>query len=68
MANMCDILEAAERKGNTEHLQEEIHDIFHAYYYSALDRFIGTVFLLAVALPFKRAQKVAKSLHSGLSH
>jgi hypothetical protein len=48
MVNLDDIAEAAEGKSNVEHLQEEIHDILHAYYSLALDRFIDNVFQLAV--------------------
>ncbi len=48
MVNLDDIAEAAEGKQNAEQLQEEIHDILHAYYSLALDRFIDNVFQLAV--------------------
>lgn len=48
MVNLGDIANAAEGKGNVEHLQEEIHDILRAYYSLALDRFIDNVFQLAV--------------------
>ena len=48
MVNLDDIAKAAEGKSNVEQLQEEIHDILHAYYYLALDRFIDNVFQLAV--------------------
>lgn len=48
MVNLDDIAKAAENKSNVEQLQEEIHDILHAYYYLALDRFIDNVFQLAV--------------------
>jgi hypothetical protein len=48
MVNLDDIAKAAEGKSNVEQLQEEIHDILHAYYSLALDRFIDNVFQLAV--------------------
>ncbi|KAG5656751.1 hypothetical protein KAF25_010304 [Fusarium avenaceum] len=48
MVNLADIAKAAEYKSNSEHLQEEIHDILHAYYQLALDRFVDNVFQLAV--------------------
>ncbi|KAF7558204.1 hypothetical protein G7Z17_g30 [Cylindrodendrum hubeiense] len=48
MVNLDDIAKAAEGKNNMEQLQEEIHDILHAYYRLALDRFIDNVFQLAV--------------------
>jgi hypothetical protein len=48
MFNLDDIVKAAEGKSNVEQLQEEIHDILHAYYSLALDRFIDNVFQLAV--------------------
>lgn len=48
MVNLDDIAKAAEGKSNVEQLQEEIHDILHAYYYLALNRFIDNVFQLAV--------------------
>ena len=48
MVNLLDIAEAAEGKQNAEQLQERIHDILHAYYGIALDRFIDNVFRLAV--------------------
>lgn len=48
MVNLDDIAKAAEGKSNVEQLQEEIHDILHAYYHLALDRFIDNVFQLAV--------------------
>ncbi|TPX16327.1 uncharacterized protein E0L32_003976 [Thyridium curvatum] len=48
MVNLDDIAEAAEGKHNTELLQEEIHDILHAYYNLALDRYIDNIFQLAV--------------------
>ncbi len=48
MVNLDDIANAAEDKGNVEQSQEEIHDILHAYYSLALDRFIDNVFQLAV--------------------
>jgi Dynamin central region/Dynamin family len=48
MVNLDDISTAAEGKSNVEQLQEEIHDILHAYYSLALDRFIDNVFQLAV--------------------
>ncbi|KAM0245934.1 hypothetical protein ACHAP5_005085 [Fusarium lateritium] len=48
MVNLADIAKAAEGKSNAEQLQEEIHDILHAYYQLALDRFVDNVFQLAV--------------------
>jgi hypothetical protein len=48
MVNLDDIAKAADSKGNAERLREEIHDILHAYYSLALDRFIDNVFQLAV--------------------
>ncbi|KAI9172701.1 hypothetical protein HJFPF1_02212 [Paramyrothecium foliicola] len=48
MVNLSDIAEAARGKSNAEQLQEEIHDILHAYYSLALDRFVDNVFQLAV--------------------
>jgi len=48
MVNLDDIAKAAEGKSNVEQLQEEIHDILHAYYSLALNRFIDNVFQLAV--------------------
>ncbi|KAM0355140.1 hypothetical protein ACHAPU_001001 [Fusarium lateritium] len=48
MVNLEDIPEAAEGKDNMERLEEEIHDILHAYYTIALDRFVDNVFQLAV--------------------
>jgi hypothetical protein len=48
MVNLDDIAKAAEGKSNVEQLQEETHDILHAYYSLALDRFIDNVFQLAV--------------------
>lgn len=48
MVNLDDIAKTAERKRNVEQLQEEVHDILHAYYSLALDRFIDNVFQLAV--------------------
>jgi hypothetical protein len=48
MVNLADIAKAAEGKSNVEQLQEEIHDILHAYYQLALDRFVDNVFQLAV--------------------
>ncbi|KAJ4855284.1 dynamin family domain-containing protein [Trichoderma breve] len=46
--NLDDIAKAVEVKSNVEQLQEEIHDILHAYYSLAADRFIDNVFQLAV--------------------
>jgi hypothetical protein len=43
MVNLDDIAKAAEGKSNVEQLREEIHDILHAYYSLALDRFIQAV-------------------------
>lgn len=48
MVNLDDIATAAEGKRNVEQLQEEIHDILHAYYSLAADRFIDNVFELVV--------------------
>lgn len=48
MVNLDDIHNAAEGKSNIEQLQDEIHDILHAYYSVARDRFIDNVFQLAV--------------------
>lgn len=48
MVNLEDIATAAEGKRNVEQLQEQIHDILHAYYGLAADRFIDNVFQLAV--------------------
>ncbi|PNP50156.1 hypothetical protein THARTR1_09145 [Trichoderma harzianum] len=48
MINLDDIARAVEVKSNVEQLQEEIHDILHAYYSLAADRFIDNVFQLAV--------------------
>lgn len=48
MVNLNDIARAAEGKSNVEQLQEAIHDILHAYYGLAADRFIDNVFQLAV--------------------
>ncbi|KAL7935214.1 P-loop containing nucleoside triphosphate hydrolase protein [Trichoderma chlorosporum] len=48
MVNLDDIAKAAEGKNNLEQLQEEIHDILHAYYSLAADRLIDNVFQLAV--------------------
>ncbi|KAJ9151372.1 Dynamin family protein [Pleurostoma richardsiae] len=48
MVNLDDIAKAAEGKRNVEQLQEEIHDILHAYHSLARDRFIDNVFQLAV--------------------
>ncbi|SPJ79438.1 related to RBTMx2 protein [Fusarium torulosum] len=48
MVNLADIAKAAEGKSNVEQLQEEIHDILHAYYRLALVRFVDNVFQLAV--------------------
>ncbi|KAL6826006.1 P-loop containing nucleoside triphosphate hydrolase protein [Trichoderma sp. SZMC 28015] len=48
MINLDDIAKAVEVKSNVEQLQEEIHDILHAYYSLAADRFIDNVFQLAV--------------------
>lgn len=48
MINLNDIPKAVEVKSNVEQLQEEIHDILHAYYSLAADRFIDNVFQLAV--------------------
>ncbi|KAF5001166.1 hypothetical protein FGRMN_1190 [Fusarium graminum] len=48
MVNLYSIAEVAQGKGNIERLQEEIHDILHAYYKLALDRFVDNIFQLAV--------------------
>ncbi|KAL7912170.1 P-loop containing nucleoside triphosphate hydrolase protein [Trichoderma velutinum] len=48
MVNLDDIAKAIEGKNNVEQLQEDIHDILHAYYSLAADRFIDNVFQLAV--------------------
>ncbi|KAJ3499735.1 hypothetical protein NLG97_g119 [Lecanicillium saksenae] len=48
MVNLSDIAGAAEGKSNVEQLQEAIHDILHAYYGLAADRFIDNIFQLAV--------------------
>lgn len=48
MVNLDDIAKAAEGKRNVDQLQQEIHDILHAYYGLALDRYIDNVFQLAV--------------------
>lgn len=48
MVNLDDIAKAAEGKRNVDQLQEEIHDIVHAYYNLALDRFVDNIFQLAV--------------------
>lgn len=48
MVNLDDIAKVAGGKRNVEQLQEEIHDILHAYYSLATDRFIDNVFQLAV--------------------
>ncbi|RYP42868.1 hypothetical protein DL768_010172 [Monosporascus sp. mg162] len=39
---------ATQGKSNVEQLQEDIHDVLRAYYSLALDRFIDSVFQLAV--------------------
>ncbi|KIL94336.1 hypothetical protein FAVG1_02899 [Fusarium avenaceum] len=48
MVNLADIAKAAECKSNVTQLQEEIHDILHAYYQLALNRFVDNVFQITV--------------------
>lgn len=48
LVNLDDIAKVADGKRNVEHLQEWIHDILHAYYGLAANRFIDNVFQLAV--------------------
>ena len=48
VVNLDDVAKAVEGKSNLEQLQEEIHDILHAYYGLALDRFVDNVFQLPV--------------------
>lgn len=48
MIHLYDIAKAVQVQSNVEQLQEEIHDILHAYYSLAADRFIDNIFQLAV--------------------
>ncbi|KAM0262745.1 hypothetical protein ACHAQJ_001539 [Trichoderma viride] len=48
MVKLDDIAKITEGKRNVEQLQEDIHDILHAYYSLAADRFIDNVFQQAV--------------------
>ncbi|KAH0526343.1 hypothetical protein TsFJ059_009676 [Trichoderma semiorbis] len=48
VVNLDDVAKVAEGKNNMEQLQEDIHDILHAYYSLAANRFIDNVFQLAV--------------------
>jgi hypothetical protein len=49
MVKLDDIAKVTEGKRNVEQLQEDIHDILHAYYSLAADRFIDNVFQQAVS-------------------
>lgn len=48
VVNLDDVAKVAAGKNNMEQLQEDIHDILHAYYSLAANRFIDNVFQLAV--------------------
>lgn len=48
MVNLAAIPQAIKAQSNAEYLQEEIHDILHAYYNLALDRYIDNIFQLSV--------------------
>ncbi|CAI6020287.1 unnamed protein product [Clonostachys chloroleuca] len=48
MVNLRDVSYVTKSQSNSEHLQQEVHDILRAYYSLARDRYIDNIFQLAV--------------------